>query len=188
MKLARLLQMPRSYEPGLLPAEYVVEPKLKGLRCIFYRERFRTHHDQVVPVASASIIAAKDVLRGLRDPSALDGIFVGRPANDEESGKRVLKGAFHVFDIVLANGQRGNGARSRQHELKEAMLSRDYNLSGLALVTPLALSPLSHEELIGIATSQLAEGHDGVIIKDAVAFYRHGKSDAWLKLTEEEVA
>lgn len=189
MNFDRFCQMPEPYHVTKLPSEFVIEEKVRGRRCIFKKEGFFTWGQKRLPVVNAIVDSANTVRKTFGQLTMLDGVFVLDAVVDEDGSKRAT-GNFHIFEAVrgksFSESVKGDSYYRRKKELKDIIL-RSIK-PGLMLLDSIPLIEMSHEAVLSGAQKIWKRGGEGIIIKDRNAFYQHGPSSKWLKLTREEAA
>ena len=187
-------QLPIPFRPEFLPTDFAIEPKVIGHRCVLRRDRFYTWDDKLFPVETAILEALIAVQKAFPFPVLLDGVFKvlgNRPdPQDPENRERVF-GVFHVFDVVRGHSfterQKSYGYARRRKELKDVMLQRDFNRKGVVFLDEIPSFQITSDLLGKLARQKIAEGFDGIVIKDRAAFYGNAANHSWMKITIEEL-
>ena len=171
---------------GELPASYVCEPKVDGLRVIITadldqgRVSFETRNGNLMPSLDH---LAGEVLHLLRyrqgvwtlDAEAVSGTSFFTSVGDLRSQAPADDARLWLFDIPSCVGD----YKARRATL-EALFSESYAES-LLLIPSVPCTP---EEAFVRFTS---EGFEGAMIKDTSALYAHGiRSRAWLKVKDSD--
>ncbi len=197
-RLDAFCQMPVRYEPEKLPAQFRIEPWIKGVRCVFEHRNgkscFRTWGDKRIAKVEALEIEANQLREAIGYPVLLDGVIV--PTRRETaSGDMHLSAKFYVFDAIrgpwLEDRNKGYAQDRRLRDLKDAYLSDPSKLwKELTLLDPVNSYPSNfsgHDAVVEAAKTVFSENGRGVIIKDLAAFYKHGISNSWLKFSIDEL-
>lgn len=169
---------------GELPASYVCEPKVDGLRVIITadldsrRVTFATRNGNPMPSLDHLADEVLDLLADRAGVWTLDGEAVSGKSfftsvGDLRSEAPAADARVWLFDIPSCEGDYG----TRRASL-EALFAQSCTQS-LLLVPSVSCTP---EEAFLRFT---AEGFEGAMVKDTAAPYRHGiRSRAWLKVKD----
>ncbi len=161
------------------PGEWLLEPKLDGLRCLAVRNgadiklysRNRLVYNQRFPVV------ARELLHLPVENFALDGevvVEVGGRADFSALQEGAGEPVYMVFDLTWLLGR---DVRSLPIEQRKALLEKSLSESAhVRLVRPLAGEPRALFE------NACRQGWEGVVAKRAGSAYTGTRSHDWLKL------
>lgn len=185
MKARGTAMLARLYD-GELPASYVCEPKIDGLRVIITADMdsrrvfFETRNGN--PMPSLDHLAG-EVLHLLRhrhgvwtlDGEAVSGKSFFTSVGDLRSEAPADDACIWLFDIPSCNGDYSTRRASLEDLFAECCPN------SLLLIPSVSCTP---EEAF---MSFTADGFEGAMVKDTTAPYRHGvRSRAWLKIKDSD--
>lgn len=169
---------------GELPASYVCEPKVDGLRVIITadiaarRVTFATRNGNPMPSIEhlagevLDLLADRDGVWTL-DGEAVSGKSFFTSVGDLRSETPADDARIWLFDIPSCDGD-----YSTRRASLEALFAKSYTPS-ILLIPSISCTP---EEAFVRFTS---EGFEGAMVKDTASVYRHGiRSKAWLKVKD----
>lgn len=173
---------------GELPASYVCEPKVDGLRVIITadldarRVSFATRNGNPMPSLDHLAGEVLDLLSDrsglwMLDGEAVSGKSFFTSVGDLRAEAPADDARIWLFDIPSCDGDYG-----ARRAILEALFAQSYP-SSLLLIPSVSCTP---EEAFLRFTS---EGFEGAMVKDTAATYRHGvRSRAWLKVKDSDTA
>jgi len=197
---------------GVLPeGGAMVERKLDGFRCLFFRGLDRqpglwTRGGMPMPGASHILARLLEIEAAIGGQHFIDGEFVvdgtlaATKAHYERGWRLGDAGVFHAFDAVpFADWERGQSdipLHERKAALARAIAATAPDASAWEWregsrgaghgVDPVELVAdtwaLDAADVEAEAQFAWAAGHEGVVAKDASAGYVRARSNAWLKL------
>ena len=171
---------------GTLPASYVCEPKVDGLRVIITadlstrRVEFATRNGNPMPSLDHLADEVLSLLSGREGVWVLDGEAVSGKSfftsvGDLRSEAPADDARVWLFDIPSCDGD-----YSTRRASLEALFAQSYP-SSLLLIPSVSCTP---EDAFVRFTS---EGFEGAMVKDTAAPYAHGiRSRAWLKVKDAD--
>ena len=171
---------------GTLPASYVCEPKVDGLRVIITadlstrRVEFATRNGNPMPSIDHLADEVLSLLSGREGVWVLDGEAVSGKSfftsvGDLRSEAPADDARVWLFDLPSVAGD-----YSTRRASLEALFAQSYP-SSLLLIPSVSCTP---EDAFVRFT---AEGFEGAIVKDTAAPYAHGiRSRAWLKVKDAD--
>lgn len=171
---------------GTLPASYVCEPKVDGLRVIITadlssrRVEFATRNGNPMPSLDHLADEVLLLLEGREGVWVLDGEAVSGKSfftsvGDLRSEAQADDARVWLFDLPSVTGD-----YSTRRATLEALFADTYP-QGLLLIPSTSMSP---EDAFVRFTS---EGFEGAMVKDTSAPYAHGiRSRAWLKVKDAD--
>ena len=171
---------------GTLPASYVCEPKVDGLRVIITadlsarRVEFATRNGNPMPALDHLADEVLSLLSGREGVWVLDGEAVSGKSfftsvGDLRSEAPANDARVWLFDLPSVAGD-----YSTRRASLEALFAQSYP-SSLLLIPSVSMSP---EDAFVRFTS---EGFEGAMVKDTAAPYSHGlRSRAWLKVKDSD--
>lgn len=183
LKRCGVPMLARLYD-GTLPASYVCEPKVDGLRVIITadlstrRVEFATRNGNPMPSLDHLCDDVLSLLSGREGVWVLDGEAVSGKSfftsvGDLRSEAPADDARVWLFDLPCVAGD-----YSTRRASLEALFAQSYP-SSLLLVPSVSMSP---EDAFVRFT---AEGFEGAMVKDTAALYAHGiRSRAWLKVKD----
>lgn len=185
IKPRNIPMLARLYD-GELPASYVCEPKVDGLRVIITadlgtrRVTFSTRNGNPMPSLDHLADEVLDLLGDRDGVCTLDGEAVSGKSfftsvGDLRSESTADDARIWLFDIPSCAGD-----YSTRRASLEALFAECYPQS-ILLIPSVSCTP---EEAFLRFT---AEGFEGAMVKDTTAIYRHGiRSRAWLKVKDSD--
>ena len=169
---------------GELPASYVCEPKVDGLRVIITadldarRVSFATRNGNPMPSLAHLAGEVLDLLADRAGLWTLDGEAVSGQSFFTSVGNLRSEAPADDARIWLFDIPSCDGDYSTRRASLEALFAQSYP-SSLLLIPSVSCTP---EEAFVRFT---AEGFEGAMVKDTTATYRHGvRSRAWLKVKD----
>lgn len=171
---------------GTLPASYVCEPKVDGLRVIITadlstrRVEFATRNGNPMPSLDHLADEVLSLLSGHEGVWVLDGEAVSGKSfftsvGDLRSEAPADDARVWLFDLPSVDGD-----YSTRRASLEALFAQSYP-SSLLLIPSVSCTP---EDAFVRFTS---EGFEGAMVKDTAASYAHGiRSRAWLKVKDAD--
>jgi ATP-dependent DNA ligase len=169
----------------------IVEPKIDGVRCLYIDGELVTREGATIhaDIVTASLQAIEKLYG---QPMFFDGELIASNSFDATLKHLRARGGFrenatlHLFDAVPMSGWRSDGfsqpllARKRELRRRFEDCRKWGELGGISLVEGhLALTVAEAEE---DARRAIADGGEGVVLKDAVAPYRRGASKDWQRI------
>lgn len=171
---------------GTLPASYVCEPKVDGLRVIITadlsarRVEFATRNGNPMPSLDHLADEVLSLLSGRDGVWVLDGEAVSGKSFFTSVGDLRSKAPADDARVWLFDLPSVAGDYSTRRASLEALFAQSYP-SSLLLVPSVFMSP---EDAFVRFTS---EGFEGAMVKDTAAPYAHGiRSRAWLKVKDAD--
>lgn len=186
-----LCALVQDWRGAIPPSGAIVEPKLDGIRALWIDGNLVTRE-------GAALLGAEHIAATLRAieheaavPMFLDGEFVaggsfpGTVAHLAARGSRGDAGTLHLFDALPMRVWRGE-------DPCEALQARRAKLE--ALVKPFANEAVrivpwafltSSREIERSAADFIAQGGEGVVIKDPLSTYRRKLSGAWQRIKRQ---
>jgi ATP-dependent DNA ligase len=193
-KFEHFCQMPATYDPSKIPAQFCIESKMDGIRCILKGQKFYVTEKDAIPVDQVLQQSTNLLLNLMPELRMLDGVFCVESEKDID-GKRFYVGQYHVFDALRGTSfqdhTKGYQLSRRKNLLKEAWLKCDSKrLVGLRLIdeNQKAYDADPHRRIMAAAKKAYADGHEGVIVKNLEAYQKQGRSDTWMHVKSEDIS
>lgn len=190
-----LCQLVRDYA-GKLPAAdgVIVERKMDGIRCLYIDGQLMTRNGDPIHGADHIAEALRAIEHELCRPTFFDGEWIVDDSFDatldhySTGGRNGDQGTFWLFDMIDMEEWRGNMSG-------EALLARRRKIDRLpAALTNGAVRVLPWDycetasDAEAIARDVIANGGEGIIMKDPRATYRRERTGAWLRIKRSEIA
>lgn len=176
---------------GVIPAAgAIVEPKIDGIRALWIGGELVTREGAAIHGAGHIAELLRRIEHEAAVPRFFDGEFVapgGFDATLRHFAKRGAEdaGALHVFDALPMTAWRG-GDPCQALEARRTALDRmlaPFECEAVRLM-PWAWLP-SPMEIERQARDYIAQGGEGVVVKDPAATYRRKPSPAWQRIKRE---
>jgi DNA ligase-1 len=189
----------KPYDPDKhsVPAKAIFEPKLDGLRMVIIEGTAYTRNGHVITAVGPVL----EVLPGdVRGGMVLDGEILGATFDETSGQVRQKKGAgqelvYNVFDVIDFDGWKAHKTApmvERKKVLTE-IFSRSYRDNGaflkrLKMVPYQIMDNATTEDAFRKRDQYLALGYEGLMVKDALAGYVWGRTDAMFKVKKMDTA
>lgn len=189
----------KPYDPSKhsIPAKAIFEPKLDGLRMVIIEGTAYTRNGHII-TAVAPILS---VLPGdVRDGMVLDGEILGATFDETSGQVRQKHGdgqelVYNVFDIVDLDEwkARKTAPMVERKKVLTEVFSRSYRDNGaflkrLKMVPYQIMDGASTEDAFRKRDQYLSLGYEGLMVKDALAGYVWGRTDAMFKVKKMDTA
>lgn len=181
------LAQPYDPEKHVLRGEYIREPKLDGLRGVYFQGKIYTRNGREID----SVGHILKELQPFVDDYVFDGELMGAGDFDEASGTIRRKGeganseiVFNVFDCIDLDGWKKRETFSlakRKEMLQEVFDGFEFKNVKMVPWVKLPADP-TPDVIVDCGDAYIAEGYEGAMIKDLGSPYLFKRSDVILKV------